>query len=113
MLDSRKLMIDLQGINDCTDIDYSAIIDAIEVVKMWESFIQRYGSYSICLGLDDMRKVRDLTDSIEREFFPTIIKAKVIAHIESGYDYSALDILKAIQEVQGVKGAAISNVKEK
>ena len=109
MIDIDKTIDELEDINKRLGFNHSAISNAIKVLKMWKETRRQYG-HTYIPGYTSVNAIMDI---MEGYCFPTIIQAKVVAHIESGYGYSALDILKAIQEVQGVKGAAISNVKEK
>ena len=97
-----QIILELKTLNDNFEVPLYEIKVAVKVCRMWKYLKEESSLY-------DAQEISE----IEGRFFPTIIKAKVVAYIESGYDYSALDVLKAIQEVQGVKGAAISNVKEK
>ena len=109
MIDIDKIIGQLEYLNHSFAEPYPIICDAVKVMKMWKETRRQYGHAYI----PGHTSVNAIMDIMEGYCFPTIIKAKVVAYIESGYDYSAIDVLKAIQEVQGVKGAAISNVKEK
>ena len=78
MLDSKETIDGLEEINKRLGFKYDAICDAIKAIKMWERFIQRYGPYSISLGIDDAMSVRDLTDEVEEEFFPSLVSKTLI-----------------------------------
>jgi len=78
--------------------------DAIKVIKMWEKFIQKYGSYHLpgCFGPN--RPIRTLTDEVEESFFPSRISAEFKVKIE-GRSYGEVhDIADSIRSnVAGVK----------
>ena len=102
MLDLRKLMIDLQGINDCTDIDYSAIIDAIKVVKMWEEFERHYGNTYV----PGYTNVKHLMRLIEEYCFPMIPTQDFIVTIQ-GDMQRRVNAVQTIECVHGVRGVKV------
>lgn len=102
MLNSKETIDSLETINKRLGFKCSGISNAVKVIRMWEKFIQRYGSYHLpgCFGPD--RNIRELTNKIEEEYFPSIIHQNVSVDIEGENEDHLRKTRECIKDVWGV-----------
>ena len=81
MLDSKETIDGLEDINKRLGFKYDAICDAIKAIKMWESFIHKYGGYYVDT-VHAKYQIRHFTDEVEEEFFPSLVSKTLIVKFD-------------------------------
>lgn len=105
-LNEKELINNLEDLDKHLGFRHSAVKSAIQVVKMWQKFIQACGGYVIMSSR--CTKVRDLTDEIEEQFFPTLISQVVCVDIQVKNEEELHDTTEQIRLLYGVKGVRTS-----
>ena len=72
--------------------------DAIKVMKMWKVLKK-----STCVNILGADCIKDLTNKIEEEFFPSVIKQTVTIEIRGENEQRLRNIISTIECVDGVK----------
>jgi len=100
MRDLDTLIEDLEAINRRVGFTFTAVVDAIKVVKMWKKFktqgIKDYYRMNSSLCVDEV------VEQIEEEFFPSIIHQTVKVAIQGANKQRLRNTIETIECVEGV-----------
>ena len=105
-LNEKELINNLEDLNKHLGFRHSAVKSAIQVVKMWQKFVQACGGYVIMSSR--CTQVKDLTDEIEEQFFPSVLKKIATVEIQGKNEEDLDNIIEQIRLLYGVKGVKSS-----
>ncbi len=96
-MDTKKIIKDLGDINSQVGFTYTAVVNAIKVVRMWEEIRKR-----TCINVMCGERIKEYTKELEEEFFPTIVYQTIKVAIQGESEQRLRNTIETIECVEGV-----------